>query len=169
MGYLSAALAGDLHKTRAQGGIDSETGWPPQGVHTILAIWIGLYLQDQDPNSLERFASGSGDGVVKVWDFTSREEKWQAQAHQNMVKGMCWTRDKRLITCGADKQVQMFEQEASAMLRATQDQLAALRTAEASLLEIGALQSELAHHLTQDDHYQGYHLPKGAVIWANIW
>ncbi|KAF3007523.1 rRNA-processing protein sof1 [Curvularia kusanoi] len=69
----------------------------------------GVYSFAKDPNSLERFASGSGDGVVKVWDFTSREEKWQAQAHQNMVKGMCWTRDKRLITCGADKQVQMFE------------------------------------------------------------
>lgn len=46
------------------------------------------------------------------------------------------------------EQVQQFEKEASSLLRATQDQLAALRTAEASLLEIGALQSELAHHLT---------------------
>jgi WD repeat and SOF domain-containing protein 1 len=69
----------------------------------------GVYSFAKDPNSLERFASGSGDGVVKVWDFTSRQEKWQAQAHENMVKGMCWTRDKRLITCGADKQIQMFE------------------------------------------------------------
>lgn len=69
----------------------------------------GVYSFAKDPNSLEHFASGSGDGVVKVWDFTSREEKWQAQAHENMVKGMCWTRDKRLITCGADKQIQMFE------------------------------------------------------------
>jgi syntaxin 18 len=47
------------------------------------------------------------------------------------------------------EQVQQFEAEASSLLRATQDQLAALRTAETSLLEIGALQSELAHHLTQ--------------------
>jgi hypothetical protein len=69
----------------------------------------GVYSFAKDPNSLEHFASGSGDGVVKVWDFTSREEKWQAQAHENLVKGMCWTRDKKLITCGADRQVQLFE------------------------------------------------------------
>ena len=46
-------------------------------------------------------------------------------------------------------QVQMFEAEASSLLRATQDQLESLRTAEASLLEISALQSELVVHLTQ--------------------
>jgi len=69
----------------------------------------GVYSFAKDPNSLEHFASGSGDGVVKVWDLTSREEKWQAQAHENLVKGMCWTQDKRLITCGSDRQIQMFE------------------------------------------------------------
>jgi len=69
----------------------------------------GVYAFAKDPNSLEHFASGSGDGVVKVWDLTSRKEKWQAQAHENLVKGMCWTRDNRLITCGSDRQIQLFE------------------------------------------------------------
>ncbi|KAE8836281.1 hypothetical protein CFE70_000453 [Pyrenophora teres f. teres 0-1] len=69
----------------------------------------GVYSFAKDPNSLERFASGSGDGIVKVWDLTSREEKWQAQAHENLVKGMCWTQDQKLITCGSDRQIQMFE------------------------------------------------------------
>ncbi|KMU71819.1 SOF1 protein [Coccidioides immitis RMSCC 3703] len=46
----------------------------------------GVYSLAKDPSSLERFASGSGDGVVKVWDLTSREEIWQAQAHENIVK-----------------------------------------------------------------------------------
>ena len=27
----------------------------------------------------------------------------------------------------------------------------------------------LAHKLTQDDIYEGYHLRKGTVVWANIW
>jgi len=26
-----------------------------------------------------------------------------------MVKGMCWTRDKRLLTCGSDQKIQLFE------------------------------------------------------------
>lgn len=69
----------------------------------------GVYSIAKDPNSLERFASGSGDGIVKVWDLGSREETWQAQAHENIVKGMTWTRDKHLLTCAADKTVKLFD------------------------------------------------------------
>ncbi|KAF2195720.1 WD40 repeat-like protein [Zopfia rhizophila CBS 207.26] len=69
----------------------------------------GVYSFAKDPESLEHFASGSGDGVVKVWDLTSRGEIWQGQAHENMVKGMCWTRDKRLITCGSDRTIKLFD------------------------------------------------------------
>lgn len=63
----------------------------------------------KDPESLERFASGSGDGVVKVWDLTSREEIWNTQAHENIVKGMCWTKDHKLLTCAADKSIKLFD------------------------------------------------------------
>lgn len=73
----------------------------------------GVYSFAKDPNSLEHFASGSGDGIVKVWNMTTREEKWQAQAHENIVKGMCWTRDRKLITCGSDQKIQLFEPYAS--------------------------------------------------------
>jgi WD repeat and SOF domain-containing protein 1 len=60
----------------------------------------GVYNFAKDPNALERFASGSGDGVVKVWDLTSRDEVWQTKAHENIVKGLCFTLDKKLLTCG---------------------------------------------------------------------
>lgn len=69
----------------------------------------GVYSIAKDPNSLERFSSGSGDGVVKVWDLTSREEIWQTTAHENIVKGMEWTRDKKLLTCAADRTVKLFD------------------------------------------------------------
>lgn len=69
----------------------------------------GVYSFAKDPESLEHFASGSGDGVVKLWDTTTRSEVWQAQAHENMVKGMTWTRDKKLLTCGSDQKIQLFE------------------------------------------------------------
>lgn len=69
----------------------------------------GVYSIAKDPNSLERFASGSGDGVVKVWDLTSREEIWNSTAHENIVKGMDWTRDQKLLTCGADRTVKLFD------------------------------------------------------------
>jgi WD repeat and SOF domain-containing protein 1 len=69
----------------------------------------GVYSIAKDPNSLERFASGSGDGVVKVWDLTSRDEAWHTTAHENIVKGMEWTRDQKLLTCAADRSIKLFD------------------------------------------------------------
>jgi WD repeat and SOF domain-containing protein 1 len=63
----------------------------------------------KDPNSLQRFASGSGDGVVKVWDLESKGETWNTTAHENIVKGMCWTRDQKLLTCAADRTIKLFD------------------------------------------------------------
>ena len=69
----------------------------------------GVYTMAKDPESLERFASGSGDGVVKVWDLTSRDEIWSTKAHDGIVKGMCWTKDRKLISCASDKTVKVFD------------------------------------------------------------
>lgn len=69
----------------------------------------GVYTMAKDPGSLQRFASGSGDGVVKVWDLTSREEIWNAQAHEGIVKGMCWTKDQKLLSCASDKTIKLFD------------------------------------------------------------
>ncbi|GAB7360991.1 hypothetical protein MBLNU230_g0974t1 [Neophaeotheca triangularis] len=69
----------------------------------------GVYNFAKDPKALDRFASGSGDGVLKVWDLPSRDEIWQTQAHENLVKGMCWTQDQRLLSCGSDKTVKLFD------------------------------------------------------------
>ena len=69
----------------------------------------GVYTIAKDPESLERFASGSGDGVLKVWDLPSRDEIWQAKAHENIVRGACWTRDKKLLSCASDKTVKLWD------------------------------------------------------------
>ncbi|KAL3428180.1 u3 small nucleolar rna associated protein [Phlyctema vagabunda] len=69
----------------------------------------GVYEMAKDPNSLERFASASGDGVVKVWDLPSRKEIWQNTAHENIVKGLCWTRDRKLLSCASDRTVKLFD------------------------------------------------------------
>ena len=69
----------------------------------------GVYTMAKDPQSLERFASGSGDGVIKIWDLTSREEMWHVQAHEGIVKGMCWTKDKKLLSCASDKSIKLFD------------------------------------------------------------
>ena len=69
----------------------------------------GVYSMAKDPNSLERFASGSGDGVVKVWDLTTRGEVWNTQAHESIVKGICWTPDRKLLSCASDKTIKLFD------------------------------------------------------------
>ncbi|OBT81617.1 WD repeat and SOF domain-containing protein 1 [Pseudogymnoascus sp. 03VT05] len=69
----------------------------------------GVYTMAKDPNSLHRFASGSGDGIVKVWDLTSREEIWNVGAHENIVKSMSWTRDQKLLTCASDRSIKLFD------------------------------------------------------------
>ncbi|KID77669.1 Protein sof1 [Metarhizium brunneum] len=70
----------------------------------------GVYSIAKDPNSLQRFASGSGDGVVKVWDLTDRDNSiWRTTAHENIVKGMEWTRDQKLLTCAADRTIKLFD------------------------------------------------------------
>ncbi|KAI6781358.1 U3 small nucleolar RNA associated protein [Emericellopsis cladophorae] len=70
----------------------------------------GVYSIAKDPNSVERFASGSGDGVVKVWDLTDRtEEIWSGTAHENIVKGLEWTRDQKLLTCAADRSIKLYD------------------------------------------------------------
>jgi WD repeat and SOF domain-containing protein 1 len=63
----------------------------------------------KDPENLQRFASGSGDGIVKVWDLTSQAETWHNQAHENIVKSMVWTRDQKLLTCASDRSIKLFD------------------------------------------------------------
>ena len=69
----------------------------------------GVYQIARDPQALDRLASGSGDGVLKVWDLPSRDEVWQTQAHENLVKGMRWTQDRKLLSCGTDRTVKLFD------------------------------------------------------------
>jgi len=67
----------------------------------------------KDPSSLQHFASGAGDGNIKVWELTSREEIFSASAHESIVKGLCWTKDRQLLSCASDKTVKLWKPYAS--------------------------------------------------------
>lgn len=49
------------------------------------------------------------NSVIKVWDLTSKTETWQNTAHENIVKGMTWTRDQKLLTCASDKTIKLWD------------------------------------------------------------
>jgi hypothetical protein len=34
----------------------------------------------------------------QVWDLSSRAEMWSTSAHENVVKGIAWTHDQKLLT-----------------------------------------------------------------------
>jgi WD repeat and SOF domain-containing protein 1 len=89
----------------------------------------GVYKIEMDPEALDRLASGSGDGVIKVWDLPGREEVFQAQAHSNIVRGLSWVcslaknslgglaanhcqnRERKLLSCGgsADRSIKLWD------------------------------------------------------------
>ncbi|KAK3371372.1 WD40-repeat-containing domain protein [Lasiosphaeria ovina] len=62
----------------------------------------GVFSMCKNSSSLSSMASGAADGIVKVWSLTSREESWHTSAHENIVKGLTFTNDNKLLSCGTD-------------------------------------------------------------------
>ena len=69
----------------------------------------GVYAFAKDPERLDVFSSSSADGVVKVWNLTSREQIWDTSAHENLVNGLCFTRDRKLLSCARDKTIKLWD------------------------------------------------------------
>ena len=45
----------------------------------------------------------------ELGDLPSRQEVWQVRAHDNIVKDLCWTPERRLLSCAADKSVKLWD------------------------------------------------------------
>ncbi|TQN74295.1 Protein sof1 [Colletotrichum shisoi] len=70
----------------------------------------GVYSMAKDPNSLKHMASASGDGAIKAFDLTSRDEIWHTKsAHTNIVRSLCWTKDGKLLSAAADKTIKLWD------------------------------------------------------------
>lgn len=71
----------------------------------------GVYCIARNFKSTNQVASGSGDGVVKYWNMTSRQEALSFRAHYGMVTGLSVTPRRGLLTCGDDKSVKLWSLE----------------------------------------------------------
>ncbi|ODV81497.1 WD40 repeat-like protein [Suhomyces tanzawaensis NRRL Y-17324] len=69
----------------------------------------GVYSIAKNFSTTNQVASGSGDGVIKYWSLTSRQETISFKAHYGMVSGLVVTPDaSHMLSCGDDKTVKLW-------------------------------------------------------------
>ncbi|CAN6663406.1 protein Sof1p [Trichomonascus vanleenenianus] len=69
----------------------------------------GVYSIAKNFHSLSRLATGSGDGVIKLWDMSQREEVFSIKAHENIVRGLTMTPGGNLLSCASDRSVKLWD------------------------------------------------------------
>lgn len=75
----------------------------------------GVYCLARNFSTTNQVASGSGDGVIKYWDLTSRQESASFKAHYGMVSGLTVTPDSgNMLSCGDDKTIKLWLVDANA-------------------------------------------------------
>lgn len=68
----------------------------------------GVYSIAKNLKTLNKIATGSGDGMIKLWDMSQREEAFQVQAHDGIVRGLTVGLDGSLLSCSSDKTVKLW-------------------------------------------------------------
>jgi WD repeat and SOF domain-containing protein 1 len=69
----------------------------------------GVYSIAKNTRTLAYVATGSGDGVVKLWDLAQREEIFSVQGHNGIVRGLTVNSDGYLLSCASDRTVKMWD------------------------------------------------------------
>lgn len=70
-----------------------------------------IYAIASNFDSLNKIATGSGDGVIKYWNLKKRKEYVSFKAHFGKVGGLIVTPNGRLLSCGHDKTIKMWSVE----------------------------------------------------------
>jgi len=68
----------------------------------------GIYSIAKNFATTNQVASGSGDGVIKYWNMTTRQETVSFKAHYGMVSGLVVTPRHQMLSCGDDKTIKLW-------------------------------------------------------------
>ncbi|KAI3402577.2 sof1 [Candida oxycetoniae] len=68
----------------------------------------GVYQIAKNFNYTNQIASGSGDGVIKYWNLTTRLETASFRAHYGMCSGLAITPENQMLSCGDDKTIKLW-------------------------------------------------------------
>ena len=74
----------------------------------------GIYSIAPNFRTTNQIATGSGDGVIKYWDMTLRDEMVSFKAHYGLISGLCVTPKKLyMLSCGTDKAIKLWAVDSS--------------------------------------------------------
>ncbi|KAI5959474.1 sof1 [Candida pseudojiufengensis] len=68
----------------------------------------GVYVIAKNYNATNQIASGSGDGIIKYWNLTTRLETASFKGHNGMVTGLTVTPQNQMLSCGDDKSIKLW-------------------------------------------------------------
>ena len=114
----------------------------------------GVYCIAKNYKTTNQVASGSGDGVVKYWDLTSRQEALSFRAHYGLVTGLLITPRRGMLSCSDDKTIKLWSLECDAFGEEVNDS-EVYRLAEGSQGLLKVFNGEhgflgMDHHCTDD-------------------
>ncbi|OBA20751.1 WD40 repeat-like protein [Metschnikowia bicuspidata var. bicuspidata NRRL YB-4993] len=81
----------------------------------------GIYCISKNFQTTNQIASGSGDGVVKYWNMSSRDEALSFRAHYGMVTGLAITPRRGMLSCGDDKTIKLWSLQSADFGEAVDD------------------------------------------------
>ncbi|GAA5832251.1 hypothetical protein JCM11251_004295 [Rhodosporidiobolus azoricus] len=134
-----ARVKRQLDKTQSLGGLGGGGALGMDDLGRKMAIKAKADYSAKKGKGKEEYKQGQVGQVPSIYRPTPLQGGYDDEDDEDNPLGSQLTAE----------QVQQFEAEESALLKATQSDLEALKTAESSLLEIASLQSQLAMHLTQ--------------------